>query len=56
MNREILEAASTSTSKEGEGYTDSDLIIDYLNQSLSIIDKSPITKKTMHAPGYCKKQ
>ena len=48
-------AAKTSTSIKDEGYTDSDLTIDYLNQSLSTTDESPIGKKRMHAPGYCQK-
>lgn len=37
-------------------FTDPDLSLDYLNKSLSNIEESPITKKRLHSPGYCRKK
>lgn len=46
----------SSSSKIDTNFIDPNLLLEYLNKSLSNIEESPITKKRLHSPGYCKKK
>lgn len=55
-NLDYVELDKPSSSQTDTNFTDPNLSLEYLNKSLSNIEESPITKKRLHSPGYCRKK